>query len=323
MRDIYQFLDNCQIKSKEVVSMLGDASSKKYYRIMTQDDLKNPQPSSFILMHYPDENFDKFMDVEKVLNAHNILAPKVLHHDKASSLMLLSDFGDISLNKYLLTFDQDVRLSYYKRALDTMLRMQKIPSWQLKDAPIYTKSDWSKGVKMALNWYFPYLGIDNKTLEDQYLEIWSQILDLLPRFDDVFSHRDFHGDNILLTNGSIGIIDFQDCIFTSPIYDLVSLLDDARIDVDERLRDELIDYYISLTGFDKHEVWLAYNILGAHKNSRILGVFARKALQGNNDYVKFMPRTTKYLESNLKIPQLESLEKWMNKNVWRKNAWHR
>jgi aminoglycoside/choline kinase family phosphotransferase len=318
MQVVYQFLQNCNIKPKELITLPGDASSKKYYRVILERNLPKTSASSLILMHYPDKNFAKFIEVANVLNAHHLLAPQVLHYEKTNHLMLLSDFGDTSLNKHLLEQNQDVRLAYYKRVIDAMLLMQKIPSSQLKDTYVYNKSDWLGGVKMAINWYFPYLGINDEAIKADYLEIWSNILDLLPKFDDVFSHKDFHGDNILLINDSIGMIDFQDCIFTSPIYDLVSLVDDARIDVSPYLRDELINYYISLTGFDPKDVKVAYDILGAQKNSRILGVFARKALQENNNYVKFMPRTTKYLENNLKIPELHILEKWMNRNIWLK-----
>jgi len=49
----------------------------------------------------------------------------------------------------------------------------------------------------------------------------------------------------------IGLLDFQDALCGSPVYDLVSVLEDARFDVDAL---ELIDYFVkkkNLTGTAK------------------------------------------------------------------------
>ena len=43
----------------------------------------------------------------------------------------------------------------------------------------------------------------------------------------------------------IGIIDFQDAMVGPAAYDLVSLLQDARVDVDASLETSLLDHYIS------------------------------------------------------------------------------
>ncbi len=112
----------------------------------------------------------------------------------------------------------------------------------------------------------------------------------------------------------IGLLDFQDAMLSHPSYDLVSLLEDARYDVPEDLRDNMIDYYLSLQPhLDKESFLLAYHILGAQRNSRILGYFARKKLRdGDDKYMKFVPRVRKYLMNDLAHPALQRLRPLYN-----------
>jgi hypothetical protein len=302
-----QLLKDYDIVFKELVPLPQDASTKTYDRVITDNN------ESFVLMHYPDldNKFEKFIEVSSALIKNKISAPRILGYDKKNQLVILEDFGDISLNKYLQN-NPESSLSIYKKIIDIMHRMQSIQEHDLSEFhEPYSKNLLLNELKITVNWYFPYIGIENaKSLTDEYLSIWDQVLSKLPNFNDVFVHRDFHVDNLFVVKNSIGVIDFQDCVFGNPIYDLVSLLDDARIDVSSDIRAALIQYYAHITEGHLNDITTAYNILGAQRNSRILGVFARKAMQGNQGYVKFMPRVKNYLDNNLKIPELDTLLTW-------------
>ena len=61
--------------------------------------------------------------------------------------------------------------------------------------------------------------------------------------------RDFHSPNLIWLDdraeiAKVGIIDFQDAVLGPAAYDLVSLLQDARIDVPEPLELALLTRYI-------------------------------------------------------------------------------
>ncbi len=89
-------------------------------------------------------------------------------------------------------------------------------------------------------------------------------------------------------------------------YDLVSLLQDARVDVAEALEKQLLDHYVArMTDrnpeFDAKEFRFAYAALGAQRNTKILGIFARLAMRdGKRQYLAHMPRIWGYLERDLK-----------------------
>ena len=296
----------------KILALPQDASSKSYDRVISNNG------SCFILLYYPEDiaEFNKFIAITKVLLQHNLIAPEILAADSLNRLILLEDFGDISLRQYLISHHhQDEQI--YKNLLDLMLQMQQIKPIALGDiACEYASKNFLKAIDIWSKYYFEYLEIAHfEELRPQYLEIWEGIFADLPNFEKVFVHRDFHVDNLFfLQNSKVGILDYQDCVFSSPIYDLASLLDDARIDVRFELRDKMLDYYCQISSCAKLDVLLAYDILAAQRNTRVLGVFARKALNGNNNYLPMMDRVANYLAQNLAHPRLIQLKTWMQNN---------
>ena len=138
--------------------------------------------------------------------------------------------------------------------------------------------------------------------------------------------RDYHSPNLLLLDGReglarLGLIDFQDAVWGHPAYDLVSLLQDARLDAPEETEKRLYARYCegaakADAGFDAVSFALAYAILGAQRNTKILGIFARLSLRdGKNGYLAHLPRIERYLFRNLAHPDLKGLRAWYEANL--------
>ncbi len=109
--------------------------------------------------------------------------------------------------------------------------------------------------------------------------------------------------------------DFQDAVIGHPAYDLVSLLQDARVDVSEMLEAQLYERYLAVTrqepGFDADAFRAAYAVLGAQRNTKILGIFTRLwRRDGKDDYLRHLPRVSAYLERDLGHPGLAELKAW-------------
>ena len=64
----------------------------------------------------------------------------------------------------------------------------------------------------------------------------------------VLCHRDYHSRNLMLHDGSLYIIDFQDARMGPDTYDLVSLLRDSYVDLTAPQVDELIAFFLALKG---------------------------------------------------------------------------
>jgi hypothetical protein len=129
----------------------------------------------------------------------------------------------------------------------------------------------------------------------------------------VLALRDFHAENLVWLPdragvARVGLLDFQDAEAGHPAYDLVSLLKDARRDLAPGLEQEMIDRFLSRTGCDPERFAAAYAALGAQRNLRILGVFARLSMHfGKPHYVDLIPRVWAHLTASLRHPALAPL----------------
>ena len=137
--------------------------------------------------------------------------------------------------------------------------------------------------------------------------------------------RDYHSPNLIWLPGRegiarVGLIDTQDCVLGHPAYDLVSLLQDARVDIPRQTADRLLDYYCALrrtvARFDEGSLRLAFAVFGAQRATKILGIFARLSRRdGKHQYLRHIPRVSGYLERNLAHPALAPLKQWFDKHL--------
>ncbi|MEQ1711202.1 MAG: phosphotransferase, partial [Hyphomicrobium sp.] len=115
---------------------------------------------------------------------------------------------------------------------------------------------------------------------------------------------------------NVGILDFQDAMTGPWAYDVVSLLQDARLDVAPDLEAHLFEHYCTAAasaepGFDRDAFAFAYAALGAQRNTKILGIFARLARRdGKTQYLRHIPRIWGYLARDLRHPGLAGLAAW-------------
>jgi hypothetical protein len=155
------------------------------------------------------------------------------------------------------------------------------------------------------------------------MELWQPLFARLGRQPEGWVLRDFHSPNLVWLperDGArrAGLLDFQDALRGSPAYDLVSLLEDARLDVPAALEDELLAYYLGRReadpAFDGAEFRFAYAALGVQRNTKILGIFARLAMRdGKRTYLRHIPRIWRYMARGLAHPDLSGLARWFDR----------
>jgi N-acetylmuramate 1-kinase len=138
--------------------------------------------------------------------------------------------------------------------------------------------------------------------------------------------RDFHSPNLIWLDqrtgvAKVGVIDFQDAVLGPAAYDLVSLLQDARIDIPEALELALLTRYIkarraSDDAFDPTGFAELYAIMSAQRNTRLLGTFARlNRRDGKPQYLRHQPRIWTYLTRSLAHPVLARAREWYSAHV--------
>ena len=127
----------------------------------------------------------------------------------------------------------------------------------------------------------------------------------------------YHVDNLFYLSNQrslkqVGLIDFQDAVIGSPIYDLVSLLEDVRRPIATNLKNELLEFYIKGVNINVQDVEREMKFFSIQRNLKILGIFCRLAIRDKKDsYLKYLPNTVKLLRKNLQDPFFINLVNWL------------
>lgn len=307
-----KFLQNHFTGEVSVTSIPGDAGFRSYFRISPEGE------KTCILMDCPPSycSIKPFIEIADYLRSKQFLAPKIIAYDIQEGLMILEDFGDLSVKKFLQNSVPQVRENIYYNIIDILISLnQHEPPTNLR---IFNNDLLLSELELFTDWYIPFkLKRNLNTVElTEYKEIWQRILLKQKPFKTSIILRDYHVENMMYLEqnrglNKFGLLDFQDALIGSPIYDLVSLLEDARIEVPRELALSCIKYFAKKMKFPLDDVLTNYHILGAQRNSRILGVFARKNLRdGNDNYLQFIPLVLKYLDYDLSYPELSELKEW-------------
>ncbi|SNT08481.1 hypothetical protein SAMN06295912_13819 [Sphingomonas laterariae] len=298
----------------EILPLAGDASFRRYFRVVA------PGRSAVLMDAPPDkEDIGPFLAIAAELDARGLSAPQTLAVDRDQGLLLLEDFGDRLVGPVLKADPQPERAIYADaiRVLDA-LAAQSAPH----GLPPYDEAVMLREVRLFTEWYAPAveLDVDEAGFDAAWSECWHDVLGVVAD-DPVLVLRDYHAENLLLLDRPglkrLGLLDFQDALAGHPAYDLVSLLQDARRDVSPSLEDEMLTAYLAARGTRDAERFRAhYEILGAQRNTKIIGIFTRLwKRDGKAGYLAYQPRVWGYLERNLAHPALAPVKRWFDANV--------
>ncbi len=319
----------------------GDASSRSYERI-------HDAAGTAVVMNHPAESDDAagrarvaaraaaklaegtkpFLAMARALADVGVTVPEVLAHDLSSGFMLLEDLGSetcVSGSPALPIPDR------YVAAVELLaeLHARELPH-EMPDGvggtyalPAYDMGNLEAEVSVFLDWGIPHLlGRPAEATERaSFLAVWHPLFEEILAGPQTWCLRDYHSPNLLWCAeraglARVGVLDFQDTILGHPAYDVVSLAQDARVDVSPELEAELIGAYVAARrgrhgGFDEAAFRRSFAILSAQRNTRILGVFARlKARDGKPHYLAHLPRLWGYLDRSFVDPVLRPLKLW-------------
>lgn len=294
--------------SAAVEPIPGDASARRYFRLRRDD-------GTAMLMHAPPpgEDPEPFLRAARWLDANGLRAPQILAEDTAAGLVLLQDFGEVRMREYLDAWPQDER-EVYTHAVDALIQLHQLPPGPFTQ---YSLSEYQREARLFVEWYCPVQGLEGD--HQSWTQAWEDVLGplLARQRPGVTVLRDYHAENIMLDGGlhRQGLLDFQDALVGHPAYDLVSLLQDARRDVDPATEQAMLDHYIAQSGAGPHFAD-DYARLGAQRNAKIVGIFVRLwQRDGKPRYLDYIPRVWALLERDLAHPALAPVARWFDAHV--------
>jgi len=308
------FLKKNKFKNYQIKPIKGDASFRKYFRII----LKN---KTYILAYSNEEkksNIYNYVLVSKFLKLNNFKAPKIICHNFNLGFVLLEDLGKISF--YQLIKNSSNKFGIYKKLINCLIKLQKLKINNKLKIKYYNYPILKKEIDLFFNWYLPYILKlkSNKSI----IKIRKLLHEILKRniSNDTFVHRDFHVSNLMSFNNKVGIIDSQDALIGSKAYDLVSLIDDVRIRTTITLKKKLFNYYLAKRLFANNESIEKFRqefaILSVQRAMKIIGIFSRLSKRDKKPkYLSLIPYTWSLLNKRLEDPIFDEIRNLLNKNV--------
>ena len=331
---IENFLGGLDINFTELQRLPGDASKRNYYRVMSSDNtmivMDATQKSDIKNKTGLTNGIDDFIKIQEYLNSIDVRVPKLIARNKIDNIILEEDLGEYSYTD-MLTKENYQKL--YNPAIKTLIHISNInhpKNISTKSNPHYLKefdlNIYLNEAEIFIDYYWPFIHGKqcNADKKQEFTHIMEEVYSNLTN-DKTLMLRDFHSPNLLFLENENGfrkcaVIDFQDALFGHPLYDLVSLTNDARITIDEYQEKYLIglykkDFPFNNFQFDSLSFMQQYHILGVQRSIKILGIFARLAiLEANQNYLVHMPRIICYIKRIMQSGSIQALACWLNQN---------
>lgn len=306
----HNFLAQSNYLPEHLEFLASDMSLRQYYR------LKQPQR---ILMDAPSpEKPDQFVLIAKYLQECGLRAPIIYDYHFEQGFVWLEDFGNLTYTK-ALSKNLKHESELYQLAVQILQHLHQQVQKKPTFIPDYTFQELLREVEIFMDWYWPTVKPQTHFLKakEEFLEAWKKVFLKMPSLPQTLVLRDYHVDNLMIVPANhplqqCGILDFQDAIWGSVVYDFISLIEDARRDVPVDLQEQLWEQFLKNTPIVQQQDYrLGAAILGATRHTKVIGIFTRFALRRKrNDYLKHLPRLWKYLFKAFQQPALEPIYQW-------------
>jgi N-acetylmuramate 1-kinase len=317
--------------------LAGDASSRRYYRARVEN---YREAQSLIVMELAGSALPlsseelaifseapkelPFLNVHRFLKETGVRVPEVYAATADQKLLLIQDLGDLSLWEAVQGLSGDDIFSWYKKAVDQLLRLQVDGTRRRDDGCIAFQQRFDFRL---YTWEFEHFieyglekrpGVtvsesDKARLRDSFAAVARRLDSLTP----CLSHRDYHSWNLMVHGGAIAVIDFQDALLAPPQYDLASLLNDRETDrlISADRESGLFDYFftqreaLGAPAADRGEFFDDYLLSVLQRDFKVVGrFFYLDTVKGKPGYKKYIPPTLRRLRRNLeRAPGLKKL----------------
>ncbi len=304
IKELIKKLNRENIEFENVNFLAGDASERKYFLI------QQGKQTNVLMLDVDKENLAKFLKISKFLKNY-VCIPSIIGNFKNSGILILENFNG---NKYSEILSKSNQMKLYKIAVDALVNVHK--KIVHKNIPRYTTKKFFEESDLYFEWYLKIPKRESNEIKVQFNSVFKEYLKKAFLVPNVFIHRDYHVDNLFYLKNKTkhyrcGWIDYQDALIGPCTYDLMSLTQDARVDVDSRLENFIINYYLKkFENINKEDFIFSYSVLAIQRHLKVLGIFSRLSVRDKKKkYLDHMPRVLKMLESNLKIKEFLPLYK--------------
>jgi hypothetical protein len=284
--------------------LTGDASTRQYFRLTLLAG------QTYVVAHYP-ESIDPlnhpFCQTTRLLQAAGVPVPQIIDVDGINRLMLQDDLGDLRLQDWLPTANEEEHRQAYQEAIDLVLQIQAATplAAEMNCVAAHLAFDEEKlGWELRFfytNFFEKYLNCQpDSTLKAALFDEFTAIAQELASAHRVLCHRDFHSRNLMMHQGRQYVIDHQDARMGPVSYDLASLLGDPYVDLSDQFVQEMYDYFIEHRSRHNPNTpnpsWSAefekeYRLMAVQRLLKATGTYSyQMAVMSNDVYLPYIPR---------------------------------
>src|ERR1044072_8956882 len=236
------------------------------------------------------EDVKPFVAMARRLRERGHSAPQIHAADLNEGLVLLEDLGTEGVADGDPPAPVEER---YAVAVDVLVELHRQPAAAILTVapgieyrlPPYDIDAFLIEAELLLDWYVPHRdGFVTAAARSEFTTLWREALSHAYDQPATWVLRDYHSPNLLWLperegSARVGLLDFQDALMGPGAYDLVSLLQDARVDVPDAMEIALLGRYVKArldanTEFPTSAFVELYVPLGAQRATKILGIFA-------------------------------------------------
>lgn len=324
------------VRPASVVTLKGDASSRKYHRVTMSGVVR---PTRLIVMELPEDALKSdeavgdeipdelpFLNVARHFHEAGLRVPEIYLDAVDEGAVLLEDLGDELLAGIIRHQEEDAIRDWYAAAVDLLADMHE-KMWPVPETCIASRRRFDHALlRWELDHYREWglearmkhlLSPDRRARLDQAFDELAREIDELPRG---FVHRDYQSRNLMVLDdrpnpASLAIIDFQDAFIGPRIYDLVALLNDSYVDLPLRLKEEIIARYADNRHLDFDTLLREFHLVTVQRKLKDGGRFVFiDRVKHNSAFLAFVDTSFERVKEALAaIPGHEALKEVLGK----------
>jgi hypothetical protein len=324
-----------RVASAQVKKLKGDASNRSYYRVAQG-------PKSWVVMVMPPDASKKseeaskgdaptelpFVNVHRYLSGLGVRVPQIVDYDEPAGMMVLEDLSDQTFEQALISTGKKEQL--YADAVELLAHLrlkaeakpdpkclaftrafdEDLYDWELHHFREWGLEAWSGKKPTAA---------EREELDRTFRGIARRLAEE-PRG---FTHRDYQSRNIMVKDGELVVIDFQDALLGPRQYDLVALLRDSYVELDLQFVDRMLDRYLAAFQRESGERIDApafkdlFHLLTVQRKLKDAGRFEYiNRVKGNPGFLISIPASLRYVKAALeRRPELSALRQLIGRYV--------
>jgi len=297
-------------RPERIVPLMGDASTRLYFRAFYSSG------RTAIIMMMPSAGRgeeESFLQIREFLADRGLPVPRLYEHDHGLGIVALEDLGDDLLEFVVARSSENEIEALYAQAMDLLVRLRRATDGLTRGCPAFKRAFDLKKLMEEMDFFVTHFVRGLCRLEPSpaalatLYDFFTNICSLLAAEPRVFAHRDYHSRNLILHQGRLVMIDFQDARMGPAQYDLASLLRDSYVTVPHDFLDKFLAEYFAAVptlgqdpSFERFR--FVFDVMSLQRNIKALGTFGYQlSVMGNRRYLSAAPRTATLIANTIEL----------------------